>query len=184
MSESKIKVKIGEHEFEAEGPVDVVNAQFEIFKELIKHPTDYKNKTESRLVVDSPITSNLDRIFSLSNERVVFLSDTSKSANDAILLIIYGQKQCRNNEAATGGEIKAGLIATGYNGQEISRRLRELRHENLIAAQGTHRAKRYKLTNSGMSKVKTMLQEMPQTRINFQYDEPPISPSRRIVLKD
>lgn len=177
MSESKIKVKIGEHEFEAEGPVEVVNAQFEIFKELIKPTADFKDKTIFSLPSERPSPTNFNRIFSLKNPRIVSLNDPTKSINDAMLLIIYGQKQCRNNEAATGGEIKSGLEASGYDGQEISRRLRELRHENLIAAQGTHRGKRYQLTNEGMSRVQEMLQTMPNNLTEF-------GGNRKITLRD
>jgi hypothetical protein len=32
---TKIKIRVGDHEFEAEGPVGTVQAQFEAFKELI-----------------------------------------------------------------------------------------------------------------------------------------------------
>ena len=32
---SRLKIKIGDHEFEAEGPAETVQAQFRVFKELI-----------------------------------------------------------------------------------------------------------------------------------------------------
>ena len=35
MAEYKLKIKVGEHEFEAEGPADVVQAQFAAFKDLV-----------------------------------------------------------------------------------------------------------------------------------------------------
>ncbi len=31
----RLKIKIGQHEFEAEGPADVVREQFQVFKDLI-----------------------------------------------------------------------------------------------------------------------------------------------------
>lgn len=178
MPESKIKVKIGDHEFEAEGPVDVVNAQFESFKELIKPTTDSKDKTTFSPPSERLSTIDFDRIFSLKNQRVVSLNDRTKPISDAMLLILYGQKQCRSNEAATGGEIKNGLEASGYDGQEISRRLRELRHENLIAARGRYRAKRYHLTNEGLSRVQEMLEETPNNLTDL------INGKRQITLRD
>jgi hypothetical protein len=162
MTEYKLKVKIGEFEFEAEGPVETVKAQFEAFKELIKPSV---NKTENSFTeIDRNLIaqSNPNRLFSLKNHRVVALTDHPNSTADAILLILHGQQQCRNNNAATGGEIKDGLEGSGYNGQEVSRRLRELRHEKLIAVSGSHRAKRYQLTNEGLLRVKAILQEMPK----------------------
>ena len=35
MVENKLKIKIGEHEFEAEGPVDIVQSQLAAFTELV-----------------------------------------------------------------------------------------------------------------------------------------------------
>jgi len=157
VADYRLKVKIGEHEFEAEGPVETVETQFEAFKELIKPPV---NKTENPLIVinrDLIARGDLDHLFSLKNHRVVSLKFRLDSTADAILLILHGQQQCRNNEAATGGEIKDGLEESGYNGQEVSRRLRELRHEKLIAVTGSHRAKRYSLTAEGLTRAEAIV---------------------------
>src|ERR1700678_1882282 len=50
MAEYKLKIKIGEHEFEAEGPADGVQSQFAACKELIGSvaPSPPKPKTESQ----------------------------------------------------------------------------------------------------------------------------------------
>ena len=35
MAETRIKIKVGQHEFEAEGPVDLIREQFDTFKKLV-----------------------------------------------------------------------------------------------------------------------------------------------------
>ena len=46
MESYRIKVKIGEHEFEAEGPAEIVQSQFETFKQLIASQPQRINTTE------------------------------------------------------------------------------------------------------------------------------------------
>ena len=47
MADYRLKIKIGEHEFEADGPVDAVKSQFEAFKELITSLTAQKQTNPS-----------------------------------------------------------------------------------------------------------------------------------------
>ena len=118
----KLKIKIGTHEFEAEGPTDVVQAQFEAFKELVanvpvvpiqpprtetKHPTE--ERPQSNL---NDIDKSLDKIMNVDH-RVVSLTVRPKTLDDAILALLYGQKVLRESDAVTGAEVMNGLKATG-----------------------------------------------------------------------
>ncbi len=53
MDTQKLKMKIGIHEFEAEGPVDIVQSQFAAFKELI---AALPRKTRNEPAAASPST--------------------------------------------------------------------------------------------------------------------------------
>jgi hypothetical protein len=179
MTDYKLKVKIGEHEFEAEGPVDVVKAQFETFKQLINPST---TPVTDALVAEPPFTlKNSDSLFSMKDHRIVTFNDPTKSGKDAILYILYGRKMFQINDPATGGEIKRGLVASGYSGAEISRRLRELCVEKLTVPSGSHRAKRYQLTPEGLSKIQAELRETVIRRSQPYQVLPVFAAGRRAI---
>ena len=82
MAEYRLKVKVGEHEFEADGPVETVKEQFEAFKDLIESlPKNKVETTASATSIDTPAlqpitpvaTANVDRIFRAEN-RVISLT--------------------------------------------------------------------------------------------------------------
>src|SRR5208337_3508019 len=97
MAEYRLKVKIGEHEFEADGPAETVKQQFDAFKDLIA--VIPKNKVENTTPTISgetpPATqkdvSNVDRIFQ-ADARVISLTVPPTSETDAVLLVLYGQR--------------------------------------------------------------------------------------------
>src|SRR6266481_7602524 len=122
MADYHLKIKIGDHEFEADGPVDAVKSQFDAFKELIAVLPSRKPETISLQEIEPPADviasmtdpmSNLERIFR-QHGRVVSLTAPPTSAIDAVLLTLYGQKKFRNNDSPTGGEILDGLEQSGY----------------------------------------------------------------------
>lgn len=158
MSDYRLKVKIGDHEFEADGPVDAVKSQFETFKELIAANPVYKTEnTSTEVSADKPIVpqsriANIERIFR-QDGRVISLTVPPESLTDAVLLILYGQKHFRNNENPTGGEIIDGMEQSGYHAIRISRVLAPLSAEGMVIITGAHRGKRYRLTNQGFAKA-------------------------------
>src|ERR1700691_1148055 len=105
MDNSKLKLKIGPHEFEAEGPTSVIQAQFEAFKELIAGGNlNYADSNKS--VTAQAITSNgnnayetslnLDKITRI-DERIVSLTARPETIEDAALVILLGQRTLRSN---------------------------------------------------------------------------------------
>ena len=62
MENYRIKVKIGEHEFEADGPADAVQSQFEMFKQLIANqpkPIDTTKKEPQQEESMAPLRPTL-----------------------------------------------------------------------------------------------------------------------------
>lgn len=165
MAEYRLKVRVGDHEFDAEGPAETVKAQFEAFKELIS--TLPKNKIESTAIApvsegpmpEAPIpTINVDRIFRAEG-RVISLTAPPTSETDAVLLVLYGQKYYRKNESPTGSEVLDGLVQSGYRTPRIDRILKSLADEGAVIITGAHRGKRYRLTNQGFTRAEGIVRD-------------------------
>jgi hypothetical protein len=167
MENYRLKIKLGDYEFDAEGPHDVVQAQFQAFQEMVasvprtpvKEPAPRRDDTpapDSSLVTADlgTIDAALSRIMKVEN-RIVSLTAPPKAVEDAVLLLLYGQRMMRNNEAVTGSEIVDGLTATG--GLDIGRSDRLLervaRNGDVIMI-GERRGKKYRLTNAGSNKAR------------------------------
>src|SRR5580704_6752367 len=121
MDTTRIKIKIGEHEFEAEGPTKIVQDQFEAFKSLIStlpHINSGGAKvgtgqtTVNKGDVVDPTHVDLAKIMRVSG-RVVSLTAIPASSDDAALLILLGQKDLRDNTSSTALEVGDGLAESG-----------------------------------------------------------------------
>jgi hypothetical protein len=178
----RMRLKIGMHEFEAEGPVNVVQEQVKRFLELIATlpveqvtpalpepkataaenipaPSIVSSKTISFPAIDLA----LDKIMKM-DERIVSLTVRPKNADDAALLLLYGQKMLRENDSVTGAEVMGGITATGglYIGR-VDRLLEKLARDGDVIVVGEHRSKRYRLTNAGLNKVRQVAGELMAT---------------------
>jgi hypothetical protein len=166
MAEYRLKVKIGDHEFEADGPADIVKEQFESFKELIAiAPLNKPETSKSANQSDAPIQQvaqtiplNVDRIFRTEG-RVISLTVPPNSDTDAVLLILFGQRHYRGNENPTGSEIIDGMNVSGYRATRIDRILLGLSNEGAVIITGAHRGKRYRLTNQGFSRAEGIVRD-------------------------
>jgi hypothetical protein len=166
MAEYRLKVRIGEHEFEADGPTEAVKAQFEAFKELIAAIPVHKPEniqppddpeTPSQYVAQKA-TPAVDRVFRQTG-RVVSLTVPPSSGTDAVLLLLYGQNHYRKNENPTGSEIMDGMEQSGYRATRIDRILGGLSSEGAVIITGAHRGKRYRLTNQGLTRAEGIVRD-------------------------
>jgi hypothetical protein len=177
MDNYRLKVKLGDFEFDAEGPHDVVQTQFLAFQEMVaKLPTAPSAVNVSTPVNaptptgantdttppknDTSVDSLLSKIMKVEN-RVVSLTAAPPNVDDAALLLLYGQRMMRDNETATGSEIVDGLMATGGLDIGRSERLFEriARNGDLIMI-GERRGKKYRLTNAGVNKARQIAANM------------------------
>ncbi len=165
---ARLKIKVGPHEFEATGPAEVVQAQFEAFKQLIAMapaapsavvaPPNGGNGMTPKL--DPGVTdSALDKIMKVDN-RIVSFTVPPKSAEDALLLLLYGQKVLRANEAVSGTEVVEGLATTGVLARRPDRLLEKTASAGDVIVLGTRRAKRYRLTNVGLAKARQLANDL------------------------
>lgn len=164
METSKIRIKIGEHEFEAEGPIESVQQQLAAFKELVGLiPSEPKPSSASsqqlldqaeqiQVVGNQTGNPHLDRIMKVSG-RVVSLTAIPPSIEDAALLIMLGHQIQRNNESVTGQEIGDGLAQSGRQVDRVDRIMVKPLKAGLSLKSGVKRSTRYRLTNQGYQKA-------------------------------
>jgi hypothetical protein len=166
---TRLKMKIGDHEFEAEGSADAVREQFQVWQELVKTaavatppPAKNANLDSDNQAASTPkqdpttVDVNLQKIMRLDN-RIVSLTARLGSVHDAVLVMLYGQKAMRNNEAVTGAELLDGLAATGgFAVSRLDRILDKLADDGDVMAFGERRGKRYRLTNTGIAKARAV----------------------------
>lgn len=161
MEQNKLRIKIGDHEFEAEGPPEIVQAQLAAFKELLADPQTHTKQAETptQQAADS-LTQRvgpsgppaLDKIIKVEG-RVVSLTARTNSLEDALMLLILGQKTFRSNDGITGGELVDGLKRSGQSTEHMGRTLEKIASEGNIIITGAHRGKRYRMTNQGVTKA-------------------------------
>ena len=165
MADYRLKIKIGDHEFDAEGPVEVVQAQFEAFKELVSS-APAKVKTPSPDAEENANQTNgnsnqlnLDKIMR-ADGRIVSLTIGVDKVHDAILLVLLGQRRFRSNDTVTGAEVLDGLRESGRPMDRADRILLSLHAEGLLMAVGQHRGRRYRLTNTGIARAQELARNL------------------------
>lgn len=175
----RLKIKIGENEFEAEGQADVVQQQFNAFKEIVEslptsprpYPqiTNIPKETSGTIpIVKYNVLFNEQDIGKIMkvDDRIVSLTVRPKSVEDAVLLLIYGQKMLRANDLTSGAEIMDGITATGSLAvSRVDRLLEKMGDSGDLIVTGERRSKRYRLTNSGLAKVRQIASDLLATVI-------------------
>jgi hypothetical protein len=162
---SRLKLKVGQHEFEAEGPAQFVQDQFNAWKEMTTTaaalitpnpqmeplPFEPKVPTGAPATDAASIDSSLDKIMKVDN-RIVSLTARPGTVGDAVLLVLYGQRILRGNDSVTGGEVMDALVTTGgYMLPRVDRLLEKLAADGAVIVIGERRSKRYRLTNAGIT---------------------------------
>lgn len=168
MPDYRLKIKIGEHEFEAEGPVETVQAQFTAFTELVSRlPTGkVEIPQQANPSVDagtqqngngSPL--NLEKIMRVEG-RAVSLTVRPNSPTDAVLLLLLGQRQLRGSDSVGGTEIAEGLRESGQPEARSDRITDRLASDGAVITVGTHRSRKYRLTNTGVARAQDIARSL------------------------
>ena len=168
MDVQKLKVKIGDHEFEAEGPIDVVQAQFTAWKDLIS--TVQVKQKEAEPVTpqkENSVTPPLPHLplekIMKAEGRIVSLTARSETVDEAVLLILLGQKELRGNQEVTGSEVMDGLKQSGYMLKRVDTLMDKLSTDGSVITIGVHRSRRYRLSNTGLTKALSIGKEVIAT---------------------
>ena len=113
MDNYRLKIKIGDHEFEAEGPSHIVQSQFSAFKDLIanlpsistvQNPLVNTQNEADNSVGAGQSALTLERVARVE-DRVVSLTARPEKIEDALLLLLLGQRIFRANDSVTGSEV-------------------------------------------------------------------------------
>jgi len=170
----RLKIKIGPHEFDAEGSPDVVQEQFRIFKEMIAAvpamPTPQPQPTPTPTAETAQINQNradtapqepaLSKITKVE-DRIISLTVRPRTVDDAVLLLLYSQKTLRDNDAVTGAEVMNGITATGgMSVDRVDKLLERLGRDGDVIVIGERRSKRYRLTNAGATKARQIATDL------------------------
>jgi hypothetical protein len=166
METTKLKMKIGDHEFEADGPTEIVQAQLAAFQALVSLAGNVKaaatpTDNGSARARGDKTELMLDRIMKVDG-RIVSLTARTGTLDTEILLILLGQKNLRNNESVTGSEVLDGLKRTGHAINRVDYRLDKMSEgaDASVITIGSGRARRYRLTNSGFAKAQEVAMEL------------------------
>jgi hypothetical protein len=171
---TRLKTRIGENEFEAEGSAEDVREQFQAWQELVKMAVT-SAPVQSRAALDTTamngdtfprkpdatvVDSELSKIMRVDT-RYVSLTARAASVHDAVLLMLYGQKALRSNDQVTGAEILSGLSSTGgFPVTRLDRILDKLAVDGDVTSFGERRGKKYRLTNTGIGKARAIAADM------------------------
>lgn len=149
----RIKMKLGDAEFEAEGTEESVKAQYESFLAALERRAAELPPALSA-VPRSFDDSLMNRIFELRPDDLVTLKTLPKGKAkeaDSLLLILYGYRKLRNEERVLATHL---LRASAHSGVRIYRPAHALaQHEDYLIRSGQKKGSTYALNNRGVAKA-------------------------------
>lgn len=167
----RIKVKIGNAEFEAEGKPELVKKQYDEFMaavanlpkapaaESVAAPTAEPEPRPNAAGNSKLSTAIIDRVF--RQDDPLSLMDTPKTDNaeaDALLVLVYGHTELRGKPDVTGAALVKSASKTGLNIDRISRTV-DARRE-FIRSSGVKKGTRYSLNNRGIAEAERLIKAM------------------------
>ena len=162
----KLRIKIGDAEFEAEGSEEAVKQQYaEFLAALSTAPAASKKlgtadaKTATSQLSEAPDASLISQAFEGEGETISlkFLPKTETQHPDALLLLLYGYDRLKNQPMVLGTQL---LKAAKQSGLQIDRIDRSIAaHEGLLLRGGTRKGTKYGLNNQGKIKALEVLRQ-------------------------
>ncbi len=168
METQRLKIKIGDNEFEAEGPAEAVQAQFETWKTLLESTpvVTPPPKPDDEVVDNGGFSGELPSIFSV-NERnktvTLAVLPPAGSGNrdaDAMLLLLYAYKVKFGQEDLIVGRLKESMAVSGRRIERIDRTIQPHLKSGYVLKGGQGKGGKYRLTNTGIAKAKELMQSL------------------------
>jgi hypothetical protein len=171
----KLKVKIGGQEFEAEGLPDLVTRQFEAFCLMIQEaglvtgerPLHLEGRRPLDPTPQEPIPQashrdvDLVKLFRVSPQtQLLSLRQPPGSKYpeaDAVLLLLLGHKQLRNEEDVPVTVLTEALKQSGCHVKRLDRILTVYTKDHSVVRSGRGKGGKYRLTNLGLKKAELMV---------------------------
>ncbi len=182
----RLHLRVGPHEFDAEGREDTVLKQYEDWKRLIvsfdakpveaaqppktanpfeflaKLPALDVPKGQPKIPAD-PDAEPFRKIFQLEGAAIsLSAAPNDIGAGEAALVILLGYKLYRDVDQVSGAEILEGLKTSGYPILRADRVLLQYTSgdEMYVMTTGTRRGLKYRLSNPGYAKAKGLAKQI------------------------
>jgi hypothetical protein len=158
----KIKVKLGDAEFEAEGTEDTVQAQYDQFLAVLeKSGGAAKPKTTARPASEDD--ASLARIFDVRQDGTlsfrVHPPDTI-DGSDALALLLLGYRRLGTKENVLSTQLQKSARQSGLGEQRIDQ-LAQPHIPRFILRGGQRKGTTYTLTTQGISRAWEVAAQMP-----------------------
>lgn len=177
METHRIKVKIGDAEFEAEGPTEIVQGQFDSFLAAIASipkqapapanpaPATPAIPGQSVNGVTPPPQAVGSEILARVFREGDYLSLAALPTGDniegsAMLALLYGYLKLKNENAVTGTMLNKSAKISGVNIDRVDRVMGTIK--DLVLMAGVKKARRYQLNNRGLSRAEEVINQIVQ----------------------
>lgn len=175
MDSTKLKVKIGQHEFEAEGPQEVIEKQFETFRQLVSQvsvnsaPSNQTKGGESRGQLEpelphvgDPREGQARKIFHVEGDLLTLgvVPQGDNQEIEAALLILLGHKILRSADLVSADDLLNGLKQSGIRVDRADRITYKTTEQGMTMKTGVRRGTRYRLTTQGMNQALRIAEQL------------------------
>ena len=168
MDAYKLHIKLGEAEFNAEGPQEIVQKAFEKFLAATEKVPASAPKPKDQHSDGSHKTGSLDpailnRAYTVDGRRKfvslrVLPAEGPNKASDAALLVLYGHQNLLQMVEVPVTRLKKGLRQSGIQVDRIDRIMAP--HSHITQKGGTGVGGKYSLNNQGLIQAEGMLRKM------------------------
>jgi hypothetical protein len=177
MDSQKLRIKVGEHEFEAEGSPDKVSEQFEAWKELVASYPKATNGTQKppggssgkllKNVTEIRTTDGFSApwdIFSVDEKRklVTLTIQPSGEGRDAmaLLLLLFGYRKTFEQQEVLATRLIESMQVSGLIPGRIDRTLAPFVEAGFVLNSGRGKGSKYRLTNTGFAHADETAREL------------------------
>ena len=166
MDNFRVKIRVGEKEFEMEGPRDAVEAKWAEARDwLLKAP---EPKIASIEAPQPPVPQDDNPIFEVDRgRRTVRLrvlpprGEVLQRLSNALLLLLYGYHDIINRPEVPVTRLAEDLRMSGFAGlKRLSRAFLRLETEGLAARNGAGKGTNYRATNPGLLAARTLAKSL------------------------
>jgi len=169
METHRIKVKLGDAEFDAEGKPEAVQAQYDAFLKLVAarpkpepEPAPKQNLAQVKGISIEIADVALDRIFRRGDVlSLAALPNGEGREADAMLALLYGYAKLQNEQSVTGTMLRKSALVSGVNIERADRVMNGL-IPDFVMAGGVKKAKRYQLNNQGLARAESVIRTLLQ----------------------
>lgn len=165
METCRLRVKIGPYEMEAEGPRDFVEKHYGSFSERIPQQSNQLATVPdaaNAAPLTAPSESVLAGIFKLEGKLITLTAKPNGKDQEleGMLLVLLGHKEMRGADLVSADELLYGMKQSGFGVDRTDRLAARAEEQSLITRTGIRRGTRYRLTNPGAEKARSIAGQM------------------------